>query len=164
MSNAQPTQPTQPTRPVQPAETGATLPEVPPRREEPTTGWFGWVIFAGVMMMVMGLFHVIDGITALFNPAYYVVGPNGLAVNVDFTAWGWAHLILGVIVFFAGAALMAGQTWARVVGIVLAVLSAIINIGFLAAFPIWSSILIALDVIVIYALAVHGGEAKTYAS
>ncbi|MGH3318986.1 MAG: DUF7144 family membrane protein [Streptosporangiaceae bacterium] len=163
MSDAQPTQPTQSAQPPQsagPAGTGVTVPEIPARRADSSTGWIGWVIFAGVVMLVMGLFHVIEGLTALFNPGYFVVGQNGLAVSVDFTAWGWAHLVLGVIIFFAGAAVMAGRTWGRMVGITLAVLSAIVNIGFLAAFPLWSLIIIALDIVVIYALAVHGREAK----
>lgn len=163
MTSAQPTQPTQPAPPAQPTGTGAALPEAASAREEPRTGWVGWVIFAGVVMIVLGLFQVIQGLTALLNSDYFVVGQNGLAVQIDFTAWGWTHLIVGAIVFSAGMAVMAGRTWARAVGIALAVLSAIVNIGFLAAFPLWSLIIIALDIIVIYALAVHGGEVKSYA-
>jgi uncharacterized membrane protein len=88
------------------------------------------------------------------------VGKNGLAVNVDYTAWGWVHLLLGVVVALAGLALMVGQMWARVLGVVLALASAIVNIGFLAAYPVWSAMIIAIDVLVIYAIIVHGREVK----
>jgi hypothetical protein len=122
------------------------------------TGWVGWVVFAGVVMIVMGIYHAITGLVALFNRGFYLVGSNGLVVDVNFSAWGWTHLILGILVAAAGISVMAGQLWARVIGIVLAVLSAILNLSFLPAYPLWSVLIIALDVIVIYALAVHGSE------
>lgn len=128
------------------------------REEKVPTGWVGWVIFAGVIMVVLGIFQLIAGLVAVFNSGYYVVGEGGLLVVGDYTTWGWVHFGLGVLLFLAGFGVMAGQTWARVVGVVLAVLSAIVAIGFLAAFPLWSAVLIALAVIVIYALAVHGRE------
>lgn len=139
------------------AGTGSGLPAgVAP---EPTR-WVGWVLFAGCMMIILGAFQVIAGLAALFNDGYYVVTSNNLLVSVDYTGWGWAHLIVGVLVLAAGFGVLAGQTWARIVGIVLAGLSAIINLGFLAAFPVWSVLMIALDVIVIYALSMHGREVQ----
>lgn len=128
------------------------------------TGWVGWIFFAGVIMIVMGSFHAIAGLAALFKDTYFVVGPQDLLISVDYTTWGWVHLLLGILVAIAGIALMVGRTWARVVGIVLAVISAIVNMAFLSAYPLWSALIIALDVIVIYAIAVHGGEAKYYAA
>ncbi len=122
------------------------------------TGWTGWVAFAGVIMIVMGAFHAIAGLVALFKDSYYVVRPSGLVVNVDYTAWGWVHLILGLVALAAGFGVLSGRTWARVVGIILAVVSALVNFSFLGAYPIWMTILITLDVIVIYALAAHGRE------
>jgi len=110
------------------------------------------------MMMLVGAFHAIDGLVALFNDDYYVVRPSGLVINVDYTAWGWTHLLLGILVFAAGCGAIVGQTWARVVGVILAVISAIVNMLFLAAYPGWSIIMITLDVIVIWALTVHGRE------
>lgn len=159
---------TQPTRPEQSARTGegAVIPQQ--RGYEPAetemTGWTGWVVFAGVMMVVLGFFHVIQGITALVNSGYYVVTESDLVVQINFTAWGWVHLGVGIVVLLAGIAVMSGQMWARVVGIAFAVLSAIVNIGFLAAFPLLSAIIIAVDVVVIYALAVHGGELRPSAA
>ena len=77
---------------------------------------------------------------------------------MDYTAWGWTHLILGLIAVAVGIGVFAGQTWARVTGIIIAGISALTNIAFLPAYPIWVTIVIALDVLVIYALAVHGRE------
>ena len=78
----------------------------------------------------------------------------------NYSAWGGAHLALGVLFILVGFGVLVGQTWARVVGIALAVISAVINLAFLAAYPVWGVILIALDIVVIYALAMHGGEVK----
>lgn len=124
------------------------------------TGWVGWIVFAGVMMLMLGTFHAIQGFVALFRDEYYLVGTNGLTVHVDYTTWGWVHLVAGVLVLAAGAGVIAGQVWARVVGVLFAFLSAIINIGFLAAYPIWSAMMIVIDVLVIWALIVHGSEMR----
>jgi len=131
-------------------------------RAEGPTGWAGWVIFAGVMMMLVGSFHVIAALVALFRDDYYVVRPSGLVLDVDYSAWGWTHLLLGLLVAAAGAGAIVGQTWARTVGVILAVLSAIANMVFIAAYPVWSIVIITLDVIVIYALIVHGHELKEF--
>jgi hypothetical protein len=124
------------------------------------TGWTAWVVFAGVIMAMVGTFHAVSGLVALLRDEYYVVRPSGLIVTVDYTAWGWVHLLLGALVAVAGVAVMTGQVWARVVGVVLAMLSATANLLFIAAYPLWSMIIIALDVVVIYALIVHGREVK----
>lgn len=126
------------------------------------TGWVAWVVFAGIVMVVLGAFHVINGLVALLSPGYYLTNESGLTLSLGFGTWGWIHVGVGIVAVLAGLGVMAGQMWARVIGIVLAVLSAIVSIGFLAAFPLWSAIIIALDVVVIYALAVHGGEVKQY--
>jgi hypothetical protein len=122
------------------------------------TAWVGWIAFAGLIMLVLGMFHVIQGLVALFQDEYFLVGKSGLTVHVDFTTWGWIHLIGGVIIAGAGIALFTGRVWARTIGVILAMVSAIINVGFLSAYPIWSAIMIAFDVLVIWALTVHGGE------
>lgn len=131
------------------------------RAEPEPTGWVGWILFGGMMMAMLGAFHAIQGLVALFQSDYYMVGPNGLTVHVDYTAWGWTQLIGGGLVLATGLALLAGQGWARYAGIGLALLSALLNIAFLAAFPIWCTIMIALDVLVIWALTVHGDEMRT---
>jgi hypothetical protein len=131
------------------------------RAADRPTGWVGWVIFAGVVMIVEGAFHIIDGLVALFEKGYYVVTSNRLALHVNYTAWGWAHLIIGALFVLVGFGVLAGQLWARVVGIVLAVISAIVSLAFIAAYPVWGVILIAVDIVIIYALAMHGREIKS---
>jgi hypothetical protein len=125
------------------------------------SGWAGWVVFAGIMLIMLGAFQLIEGLVALFDEGYYLVAPSGLILQVDYTAWGWVHLIVGILAIATGLGLIAGNMAARVVGIVLAVFSAILNLVFLAAYPVWSTIVIAVDVIVIYAIVVHGRELKS---
>ena len=106
----------------------------PSTAAEPT-GWVGWIIFAGTMLVILGIFHAIQGLVALFNDSVYLVGPKGLVINVDYTAWGWIHLIGGIVVVLAGVALFAGKMWARILAVIVAVVSAIINVLFLARLP-----------------------------
>jgi hypothetical protein len=140
--------------------TGQTAPPAGQARSEAAavTGWTGWVAFAGVMMIILGVFQIIEGLVALIRSGYYLVRADGLVINVDYSAWGWVHLILGVLAVLAGLGLFAGNMAARVVGVILAAISAIVNLGFLAAYPLWSLIVIAIDIIVIYAIVVHGRE------
>jgi len=128
--------------------------ETPASRQD-SESWRGWIVFAGAMMILLGAFQVIEGLVALFARGFYAVGPQGLVVNVDYNAWGWVHLIIGIVLVAAGAGILAGQTWARVLGIIFAGLSAVVNLAFMAANPFWAMIVIAVDVVVIYALAVH---------
>jgi hypothetical protein len=124
------------------------------------TGWVGWLAFAGVMALMVGSFQVIQGLVALFDDGFYAVTPDGLIVNVNYNAWGWAHLIIGALLILTGIGLMTGNMAARILGVTLAGLSALVNVAFLAAYPVWSVIIVTLDVIVIYAIIVHGGETK----
>ncbi len=124
------------------------------------TGWLGWVYFAAFIMVLVGFFQAVTGLVAMFDGTFYLVTEGELIVPVDYTIWGLVHLLIGLAVVVAGAAAMRGKTWGRAVGIIMAVLSAIANMAFIAAYPWWSIIIIALDVIIIYALAVHGREAQ----
>ena len=124
------------------------------------SGWVGWIVFAAVMMIMIGTFHVMQGVVAVINDEYYLVTKSGLTLEADYTAWGWTHIVAGIVVIGAGLALIAGQMWARVVGVGLAGISALLNFAFMAAYPFWSIIVIALDVFVILALTVHGREMK----
>jgi hypothetical protein len=126
------------------------------------TGWLAWVYFAGLIMIVLGFFQGVTGLVAVFDDGYYLVADGGLVVSVDYTAWGVLHLIIGIVAFAAGYAVMKGRTWGRTIGIILAVASAVVNMVFIAAYPLWSILIIALDVVIIYALAVHGREARAY--
>ena len=133
--------------------------EVPGRREP--TAWVGMVLFGGIMMFMMGGFQVIEGFVAILKDDYYLVTRNGLVLSLDYTTWGWIHLLIGLVAIAAGVGVLVGQMWARVLGIIIAVISAMANIAFLPAYPVWCTIIIATDVLVIYALAVHGGEVKS---
>jgi hypothetical protein len=128
----------------------------PYREEAERTGWYGWIAFAGIMMVVLGIFHALMGLVGLFDEDYYAVGSNGLMLEVDYNGWGWTHLILGVVVACAGFALTRGETWARIVAVVVAVVSSIVNLAFMSAYPIWSVIMITMCFFVIYAVTVHG--------
>ena len=125
-----------------------------------TDDWSGWISFAGIMMILLGGFQLIEGLVAIFSPTYYLVGAEGLVVAASYGTWGWVHLLLGILILAAGFGVMAGKVWARVTGIVLAGLSALVNMAFIGAYPLWSVIVIAVDVAVIYALTAHGGEAR----
>jgi hypothetical protein len=124
------------------------------------TGWAGWVVFGGVMLMMLGAFQAIEGLVALFDDGFFLVRPNGLVVDVNYNTWGWIHLLIGVVAVLSGLGLLAGNMLARIVGVVVAALSALVNWAFVSAYPVWSIIMITIDVIVIYAIIAHGRELK----
>ena len=128
--------------------------------EPDPTGWTGWIVFASFMMFMLGAFQVVQGVVAIFDDGYYRVRPSGLVVNVDYTAWGWTHLLLGLLIVACGIGVLAGNLAARIVAVILVGLSAVVNLLFIEAYPIWSIIIITVDVLVIYALTVHGKELR----
>jgi hypothetical protein len=128
-------------------------------RPDPT-GWTGWVVFASFMMFLLGAFQAIQGLVALFDDGFYIVSDRGLVVDLNYNVWGTIHLILGILLLLSGAGVLTGNLAARTVGVILAGLSALANLVFIEAYPIWSVIIITVDVLVIYALTVHGRELK----
>jgi len=112
----------------------------------------GGLVFAATMMIMLGVWEVFVGIAAIANDQWFVVGPN-YTYDIDITAWGWIHLILGAIAVVAGFFLFTGATWARAVGIGLAALVAINNFIFLPYYPLWALVMIGLSVFVIWSLA-----------
>jgi hypothetical protein len=120
----------------------------------------GWITYAGVVLVVAGLFEAIWGVTALFRTTYYLVPASGLVIGYDYAVWGWVHIGLAVLLVLTGLAVFAGQPWARYVGICLAALGMLANFLTITALPFWSLIMIAIDILVIYALAVHGRDMK----
>jgi hypothetical protein len=127
------------------------------RSEAPAlSGWaVGGITFAAVMMTLIGVFQVIAGLVAIIDDDFYVVTQN-YTFDVDTTAWGWIHLLLGIVVLVAAYYLTAGQAWAGAVAVVLAALSAIANFFFIPYYPFWSLLLIALAVWVIWSLTRPG--------
>jgi hypothetical protein len=131
------------------------------RAGEQTSGWaVGFILFAAIVLIMSGIFQFFAGLIALFDNEFYVATRN-YVFQFDATSWGWIHLIGGLIVALAGLGLLAGRTWARVVGIILALLSAIANFLFIPYYPFWALTVIALDVFVIWALAAHGREVRS---
>jgi hypothetical protein len=117
----------------------------------------GAILFAGIMLIVVGLWEALEGLIAIVEDEFYVATRRYL-FRFDVTAWGWIHVVLGLVVAVAGYGLLAGRTWARVVAITLAALSAIANFLWLPYYPVWALLIIAVDVLVIWAVAVHGRE------
>jgi hypothetical protein len=129
-----------------------TLPPTAGATRSTATAWStGFAMFAGAVLIVTGICQALTGIAALFRDQIYVTTPNYI-YSFDITAWGWVHLILGAAVALTGLGVIQGQTWARVVGIMLASLSIIANFLFIPHYPIWSLVIIALDIAVIWAL------------
>ena len=114
----------------------------------------GFAMFAGILMIIVGLWGLIVGISAILNDKVFVT-TQGYVYEFDVTGWGWVHLILGVLVGGAGFGIIQGATWGRVVGIVVAGLSLIANFLFIPHYPVWSILIIALDVLIIWALITY---------
>lgn len=127
--------------------------------EKQVSNWTGWVFFAGIMMILSGVFNVIAGLTGLLRHTWYVVTASHLLV-FNYVAWGWIDLAIGLLVLLAGISVLHGSTWARVVAVVLAGLSMIGSLASVNSYPVWSIVVLAVDVLIIYALVVHGGELK----
>jgi hypothetical protein len=123
-------------------------------------GFSGWAWFAGGLMGLVGLFSIMTGIVALAGGDYFTVPTRSLVVDASYTTWGWVHLILGIVALAAGGGIAFGNTAARVVGVGLAAVSAVVNLAFLPAAPVASTLLIGMDVFLIYAITVHGDEPK----
>ena len=127
---------------------------------EPSGAAVGWSVFAAYILMMMGVFQALAGIAALANDDKFVVSED-YVLTLDVTQWGWVHLIIGIVVFLAGLGIFTGNVLARTVGVLVAIGSAVSAFVFLPIQPIWSSILIAIAVAVIWALTAHGRDIAT---
>jgi hypothetical protein len=117
----------------------------------------GWIVFAGILLLMIGTFNVIWGLIAIIDDTRITVGPAGLTLW-DVTAWGWIHLILGIVLFLTGGGLLAGRGWARWTGISFVMLNAFGQIAWMTTYPLWSVLIITLDIIVIYQLTARWEE------
>lgn len=124
-------------------------------RKDVSSWAVGGVVFAGTMMIMIGLFQAFQGLAAIINDEFFVVLPN-YAFALDVSTWGWIHLILGILVAVAGFYLFTGSAVAGAVAITLAVLSAIANFFFIPYYPFWSLLMIALAVYVIWSVSRAG--------
>jgi hypothetical protein len=128
--------------------------------DRPVTGWVGWIIFAAVFMVTVGAINVIQGLAALFRDDAYWETARGNVVTFNVTTWGWFSLLFGILLILVGVLLMQGSTFARVMGIFLVSLNLINQFGWASFYPFWAVIVIAIDIVILYALIVHGGELK----
>lgn len=128
--------------------------------EKGSTGWVGWVYFAGALLLLNGGIQIVAGLTGIFNTNFYVAY-NGYALAFNYTTWGWIHLLFGLLVLTAGIGLINGRTWARLFTIILVVIAAISHVAFLSVYPWWSIILLVIDGLILYAVTMHGDEATT---
>ncbi len=134
--------------------------------QERSGGAVGWITFAAFMMILIGSFHAIAGLAGIIEDEFYGVAPavgtettgDVYFLQFDATTWGWVHLIFGIIVLLAGFGLFSGAVWARTVGVIVAVISAIVNFAWLPWYPVWSITMIAVAVAVIWALTAHGRD------
>jgi hypothetical protein len=117
----------------------------------------GWVVFAATLATVAGMFNLIYGVVLLFNSEWVALTRQGILV-FDLTAWGWILLALGVIQLFISYGIAEGRAWARVVGVLWASVIAVGQMAFLNVYPLWSILIIAISILVIYGLTVHGDE------
>jgi len=120
----------------------------------------GWIVFAGVILFVAGALNVVDGVAAITDSKFY--GRRVEYIVGDLHTWGWVHLVLGALLICVVFGLWAGAPWARWVGIGLAAINAVTRLLFLPAYPMLSLALFAVDLLVVYGLAVHGGDRSAH--
>ena len=127
-------------------------------RRSDVTGWVGWIVFAAFFMIINGIFGGLQGLAALLrDQSYFVVTENGL-LTFNYTAWGWIHLLLGILLIVVGIFLLRGAGWARVLAVIIVGIHMVAQFGFISSYPVWGIIMIALDALILYALLVHGRE------
>jgi hypothetical protein len=123
------------------------------------SGWVGWIAYASVMLYLIGFMHLIAGFAALFTDTVYLIGESNIWA-LDYTQWGWIHVIGGALAILAAGSLMAGKGYGRTVAVLVAFLSILANMLFIPIYPIWSLIMITVGVLVIYGVVAHGSELK----
>jgi hypothetical protein len=122
--------------------------------------WTGWIGFAGLMMLVIGSIDFFEGLIAVIRKEYYAFTPQGIII-FNTTTWGWLAMIFGVVLFLVGLGLVGGAGWARWVAIVLIVVNLLGQLGWVGSsqYPIWSFTMVALQIIVLFALTVRWSDA-----
>jgi len=116
--------------------------------------------FAGLLLIIAGVFQALEALSAIVHDQYLVVAPRYI-YTFDLTAWGWIHLLIGLALVAIGICLLLGQGWALMAGIVIAALSAVINFTWLPHSPFWAILLIAVDLLIIWALASARAQTRT---
>lgn len=124
------------------------------------SGWVGWIGFASFMLLLGGAFALIAGFVALFKDTVVYQASSNTAWVLSYTQWGWAHILLGLLAILAAGSLASGKMYGRVIAVLVALGSAVANMAFVPVYPVWSLLIITVDILVIWAVTVHGGELK----
>ena len=127
--------------------------------ETEPSGWTGWIVFAGVMMIISGCLNALYGLIAVVNDEW-VVWTNSASLYLDLSQWGAIHIVIGLVVLLSGIGVFSGNVLARTVGVIAASVSLIANFIFLPAYPLWTLAVITIDLLVIWALTAHGKEMR----
>lgn len=125
-----------------------------------SSSWLGWVGFASFMLLLGGIFSGLMGFVALFNNTIVYQSVSSSVWLLDFTQWGWVHIIVGIIAIAGAGSLLSGKMFGRIIAVLAAFISAIANMMFLPISPLWSIICIVVDILIIYAVIVHAGELR----
>lgn len=134
----------------------STDPRGPGEYSDETSSWaIGGATFAACMLFIIGVFQVISALTAIFDDNFFVVADN-YTFNLDTTAWGWIHLVIGILLIATSLGLFTHKMWAGVLAIFFVSLSAVANFFFIPYYPFWSILVIALDIWVIWAITRPG--------
>jgi len=134
------------------------------QHQEPSTppsgAWAGWITFAAVILVLIGTLNAIQGFIALFDDGYFIARDEDELLLVDYGAWGVIMLLWGALLVAAAFSLMSGKSWARWFAVLVVFVNVIAQIGFLPAYPIWSALMVLLDILVIFALTARWDEAQ----
>jgi hypothetical protein len=122
--------------------------------------WAGWAVFGAIMLVIAGSVNVMQGLVALLDEGYFLVPSGDDLLLVDYTVWGVVSLLWGGLAIAAGLGIFAEKGWARWAAVAIAGVSILLQIGFLAAYPVWSGLIIAFDVLVILALTAHWSDVR----
>jgi hypothetical protein len=125
--------------------------------EQPSAWAAGYAAFAGFILIMIGCFQSIAGLVGILEDEFYAVGQKWV-FEFDATTWGWIHLLIGIILVLSGVGIFTGNVLARTVGVIVACISAIANFMWLPYYPVWSIVIIALNVAIIWALTAHGRD------
>lgn len=135
------------------------------RHDDGRNAWAaGGTVFAGILLLIGGIMAILEGVVGISRDVVYVVTRGDYTYEFNVRAWGWIHLVLGIIAVLVGLGLLKGAAWARYLGIGIASLNLIANFMFLPYQPAWSLIMVAIDIFVIWSLAVYHPQRRDLAS
>lgn len=123
------------------------------------SAWVGWIVLAAVLMCLSGAFNIVTGLIAIFADDVYVKTPSA-SVALDVTAYGWVHVVWGLVIIGIGLSLTKGYAWARVIAVLVVGINTITQLLELPSYPFYSLLIIVVDLLILWAVIVHGGELR----